>query len=322
MKITFNTSNPTAPCTEFYTSAFKGIEEITFYDQNYSLYDIALFMTYDYEKIKYIKESFPHLKIGIIDPRSNKVYDSTQYCDFIIVDSIEMEDYWRISKRPIFRYVEYPNIPYIKKEHKEKDKIIIGYHGNQIHLECMTQNVTPALTVLGKKYNIELLIMHNSSPPTGNEKWYPKNISVRHVPWSMNNYVQELARSDIGIVPNNLIHDISTKKMLKTHSAFNCNDDDYSLRFKMPSNPGRIIVFGKLGIPTVADFYPSALELSYSRALYVAHSLSGWIHSLEKLIISSNLRQQMGDLLQLLVRSEFDFELQNKKLISSLKLIL
>jgi len=181
----------------------------------------------------------------------------------------------------------------------------------------MATTITPVLTKLGKKYNIELLVMHNGSVPTGKEMWYPQNCKVRHVPWSMDNYLDELAKSDIGIVPNNMIHDTSFNKLTKKNN-FNFSEDDYSLRFKMPSNPGRFIIFGKLNVPTVADFYPSALQYMKGDEGFVAHNPSGWEYSLEKLIKSSSLRQQMGDCLQQLVINEFDFGLQNKKLLTFL----
>lgn len=321
MKITFCTSQPHAPCSSFYSEAFKSVDNITLYDQNFIEYDVALFMTYDHGIIKNVKKAFPHLKIGLIDPRNYKVFESTKYCDFIIIDSIEMEDFWRVSQKPIFRYSEYPNIPYVTKQHVYKENISIGYHGNQIHLECMAENVSPALSKLGKKYNIELLIMHNGSAPTGNEYWYPKNVQVSHVPWNMNNYVEELAKCDIGIVPNNLLHDNKVKNTNKKNYNFNYSPDDYSLRFKMPSNPGRFIVFGKLGIPVVADFYPSAIQYLQNGNGFVAHHPAGWYFSLERLITSHTLRQKMGNSLQKLVKENFDFSLQNKNFILFLESI-
>lgn len=318
MNIFFNTTQPHAPCSVFYIDALKRLDNVTFHNQDFNKCDIALFMTYDHMLIKGVKESYPHLKIGIIDPRSSAVYESTKYCDFIIIDSIEMEDFWRMSRKPIFKYVEYPDIQYMQKTHEKKDKITIGYHGNQIHLECMAENVTPALNELGKKYNLELLIMHNGHRPSGEEEWYPQNISVRHVPWSMDHYIKYLAESDIGIVPNNLIHDTSAKNLIKTNKNFNYTNDDYSLRFKMPSNPGRFVIFGKLGIPVVSDFYPSAIQYLQNNVGFVAHSSAGWHHCLEKLITSHQLRQEMGGNLQSLVRQQFDFDVQNEKLISFL----
>ena len=323
MKVNFFTTQPWAPCSQFYEAAFRRLEYMSFYDSKLENYDILLLMTYDHKIVKTVKERFPKIKIGIIDPRTSAVTESAKLSDFIIIDSTEMEDFWRVVKKPIFRYSEYPDIDYFQKEHEEKDKIVIGYHGNKIHLECMAQNVTQALTNLGKKYDLELLVMHNFSPPSGQEPWYPANIKVRHVPWSMKNYHLELSKADIGISPNNIIHDESTKALLQTHNNFNCHVDDYSLRFKMPSNPGRIIIFGKLGIPVVADFYPSAIELlTRNNNGYIAHSPSAWEHCLEELICSHSLRKKIGNNLQTTIKKEYDYEVQNKKITSFFKKIL
>ena len=115
--------------------------------------------------------------------------------------------------------------------------------------------------------------MHNGSSPSGNEKWYPKNINVRHIKWSMENYLKELSKIDIGIAPNNMIHNDEQMKQNETASAYNYSPDDYSLRFKMPSNPGRFLIYGKLGVPCVADFYPSALQLLDGENGFVAHNI-------------------------------------------------
>jgi len=324
VKIVFITASPNAACSVFYWNAFKSMDCITFYEPSLDLrsFDVALVMTYDHERVKHIKHQFPNLKIGIIDPRSHRVYESTLCSDFLVVDSIEMEDYWRISQKPIFRYIEYPDVSFVQKVHKKKDKISIGYHGNQIHLMCMSETVTVALSELGKKYNLELLIMHSGSSPGGNEAWYPKNISVQHIPWDMDNYIKKLGHCDIGIVPNNLLNNENAKRTSETNNNFNYAPDDYLLRFKMPSNPGRFVIFGILGIPVVADFYPSALQYLKNKTGFVANSSAGWYYSLEQLIKSYELRQEMGNALQDLVRKEFNFDLQNKKLTLFLKEIL
>tara|TARA_R110002012_G_scaffold280852_1_gene469578 strand:+ start:2002 stop:2988 length:987 start_codon:yes stop_codon:yes gene_type:complete len=317
MKVNFFTSQPWAPCSQFYESALKRLDYINFYDTQFQNYDILLLLTYDHQIIKTVKEKLPKLKIGIIDPRSSLVREGVEHSDFIIIDSTEMEDFWRVSRKPIFRYSEYPDIEYYDKQHTQKNKVTIGYHGNKIHLECMAQNVTEALSNLGKKHDLELLIMHNFPPPDGTESWYPDNVSVRHVPWSMSNYHLELSKADIGIAPNNIIHDESLKSILQANSKFNCNVDDYSIRFKMPSNPGRILIFGKLGIPVVADFYPSAMELlAKERNGFVAHSSAAWEYYLDKLVSSHELRTTMGNNLQNLVRTEFDFDVQNSRITS------
>ena len=314
MKITFKTCDPGAPCSDFYINAFKHYKDVTFFDEQYANYQVALFMTYDHEKIESVKKSHPHLKIGIIDPRNYKVFPSTRFFDFIIVDSIEMEDYWRCANLPIFRYVEYPSFDPVDKRQIDDEYVRIGYHGNGIHLDCMSQNVTPALEELGEKYKLKLLVMRNGATPQPSDSWYPKNVEVEFQRWSLGGYNNFLSLSDIGIVPNNLIQNDSDKDKNSTASNFNYSKDDYSLRFKMPSNPGRIVVFGLMGIPVIADFYPSALQCLDNKNGFVAHSKDGWKYRLETLIKNPDLRQESGKRLKSFVSTEFNFTYQNQKL--------
>jgi glycosyltransferase involved in cell wall biosynthesis len=321
MKIDFVTTQPAAACSSFYSEALKRLPEVTLYDPDITDYDVVLVMTYDHHLVPKIKEINPRAKVGIIDPRSHLVMESAKACDFLVIDSVEMEDYWAAAKKPILRYVEYPDIRLLKKEHYQRDVVRIGYHGNQIHLDCMQDSVTPALSNLSQHHSIELVVMYNGSPPRSEEPWLPKGVRVKHVQWSMSNYEDELSKCDIGLVPNNLIHDASSKSMASLTRKYNYSQDDYSLRFKMPSNPGRFVVFGRLGIPVVADFYPSALQYLREdlKTGMVACNPSGWERCLERLITSHELRQEMGDRLQSLVVSEFDFEHQNKRLLNFLK---
>jgi glycosyltransferase involved in cell wall biosynthesis len=327
MRIVFNTAYPQGAASMFYQQAFEEAPNIDFYKSNYKDYDIALFMTYDYMRVESIKRKFPHLKIGIIDPRSPAVLSVTPYCDFLIVDGIEMEDYWQIAKKPIFRYVEYPklnltpevlqSIKYRKQKLSElSDTIFIGYHGNSFHIMEGDKNLTPALEQLNSKYNIELLLMHNEPLPKHASRYksaLPNGLKIRHAPWSMENYINFLSLSDIGIVPNNLG---ATPADPATTGDPNT---DYCLSFKMTSNPGRLVIFGLLNIPVVADFYPSSLQLLQRGTGFVAHSQAGWYAALEKLILSESLRKEMASNLQQLVNKEFNFKIQNKRLLSFLE---
>jgi len=327
MKVVFNTRHPHAAASMFYSQAFSTMEGMDFYSGDFNAYDVALFMTYDHSEIERVKKTFPHLKIGVIDPRNLAVLDSTPYCDFIIVDSVEMEDFWRTARKPIFKYAEYPRLSFgqeqkerIRKRKKaltEKNpgKIYIGYHGNSYHLMEAAQTISPALSELSKKHDIELLLMHNDPPGAHAERYrqsLPRGVKQTRVPWSMENYEKLLALSDIGIVPNSL------GLVPESPGITGDPNTDYCLSFKMTSNPGRFIVFGLLGIPVVADFYPSSLQYLQNGRGFVAHSEAGWYHCLEQLITSHTLRQQMGNNLQDLVKEEFDFEIQNKKLVSFL----
>lgn len=321
VKILFITASPDAAASYYYWNALKTIEGITFFQNGIDLneFDILLVMTYDHTLVKKIKEQYPDKKVGIIDPRSHAVMESALLSDFLVCDSIEMEDYWRKAEKPIFRYVEYPNISNIKKKHEDKDVLTIGYHGNSIHLECMSENVTPALEKLSKKYNIEMLIMCSQKIFTGKEKWVPKGIKISQCPWSMENYTRFLSKCDIGIAPNNLIHNDIQKSENTTQNSYNYSPDDFSLRFKMPSNPGRPIIFGKLGIPCVSDFYPSALQLFDGTNGYVAHNEEGWFWCLDQLLASAENRQNISDKFQKEIEEKYDFNKQNKEFLKFLK---
>ena len=324
MKVGFFTTQINAAASDFYWNGMKLAEEVTFYDPNIDLrqYDIMLVMTYDHQVVKQIKDLSPKTKVGLIDPRNFKVLDSAKECDFLIVDSIEMEDYWAKLKKPIHRYVEYPSFNSISKSHQNNSVTRIGYHGNQIHLKSMSKAVTPALENLGNTHKLELVVVYNGPPPTGKEEWYPKNVKVTHVPWSPDVYKKTLSQCDIGISPNRMPFEEEEPFSHDRPNEYNYSPDDYILRFKMPTNPGRIIVFGKLGIPVVADFYPSAFQTLNNDRGFVCHSSSAWEKSLKSLIENTDLRRIMSKKLQDYVESKFNFEHQNVGLIQFLRTIM
>lgn len=327
MRVVFNTSQPHAAASLFYQQALEGMPGMSFYDTNFAAYDVALFMTYDYTLVEGIKRQFPHLKIGIIDPRKPALLEATPHCDFLVVDGVEMEDFWRAAGKPIFRYVEYPRFSVEESELKKvmdfksnktlRDRTYIGYHGNPLHI--MEGSLTSAITELGEKYDIELLLMHNNVPPKFDARYkesLPSGVTVTHVPWHMDNYKKFLLLSDIGVVPNSL------DAVPASPSTTGDPNTDYCLSFKMTSNPGRFAVFGLLGVPVVADFYPSSLQYLQKGSGMVAHSHAGWKHCLEALIKSPSLRQEMGTSLRNLVKEEFDFGIQNEKFKNFLEKLL
>ena len=320
-KIAFITASPHAAASEMYWDALKNISGISFLSGLVGLedFDVALVMTYDHHLVKDIKIAYPHIKVGIVDPRNYNVIESAKLCDFLVLDSIEMEDYWRRVDVPIFRYSEYPSFPEVKKIHEKKEKITIGYHGNKIHLACMYKTVTPALTKLGEKYNIELMVMYNGRPPSNDEIWHPKNVKVTHVQWGKDKYLSELSKCDIGISPNSMPFKENPPYAHELRNGVNYSPDDYILRFKMPTNPGRILVFGKLGIPTIADFYPSAFEVLSDGKGFTCRTRDAWRFNLEKLIQDHELRQTTADRLQEYIREKFDFNVQNEKLLKFLE---
>ena len=323
IKIIFNTRSPNAPASLFYASAFKRLKQVTFYDwDHYQNYDIALFMTYeqDIKDLVQAKKKCPTLKVGLIDPRGTQVYNCLPYVDFLIVDSLEMKDYFAGSGLPIFLYAEYPDIKYCEKKHTDKKPVIIGYHGNIVHLAGMHTHIALAFEKLAQKYSIELWAMYNLKNQGICRIGMPSNMPVKHIQWDMGNYEKILAQADIGIVPNLMpIHNISKikRKASVLKSFFNDSDDDYLVRYKMPSNPGRIIVFGKLGIPVITDFYPSALQIIQDGINgRLVCSSGGWYAALKELIEDAGQRKIFAENMKTLIKKKYDYEVQNINAVS------
>jgi len=325
IRIVFNTRYSEAACSIFYRDAFASLNNMAFSDwDNYDHYDIALFMTYerDIKDLVAAKRKYPNLKVGLIDPRGSQVVYYLKYVDFLVVDSLEMKDFFAGYQLPMFQYYEYPNIENRAKKHIKKERIIIGYHGNIVHIAGMYPNVTVALERLSEEFKIELWAMYNIKTLGECSFGLPNNMQVKHIQWSEENYHNYLSKADLGIVPNLMpIKNINQikKKAQVCRSFFNDSPDDYLIRFKMPSNPGRIIIFGKMGIPVVTDFYPSALQfIQDEHNGMLACSAGGWYCALEKLICNHSLRQKMADNMFQTIKKHFDFEIQNKNLMEFL----
>jgi|TARA_Y100000310_G_scaffold338181_2_gene427125 hypothetical protein len=325
IKIVFNSKYPEAVATHNYGKALGRIDGVSNFDwDNYDKYDVALFMPYeeDLHDLSAAKRQNPHLLVGLIDPRGSKIEEFLQYIDFFIIDSLEMKDFFARYRLPMFTYYEYPDVPTLKRAHREKDTIIIGYHGNKVHLASMYPHLTKALELLGREYSIEFWAVYNIERLGRWEMGVPEGISVRHIQWHENVYEEELAKVDIGVVPG--LMPIKDLQEIKRKCAFRGNyfletDDDYLLRFKVPSNPGRIIIFAKLGVPVVADFFLSALQrIRDGENGFLAYSCSGWYTALKELIQDPQLRNTFSCNMLSAVEKQASFDNQNADFVQFL----
>lgn len=321
MKLLFNTRNREAVASAAYSKAFSTLANIDFYTwDSYGDYDVVFFMPYekDLPDIKTARLENPTIKIGLIDPRGTIQPDIIRDVDFIIIDSLEMRDFFAKYQKPIFTYFEYTNLEKTVKKHSPKNKLIIGYHGNKVHLMEMVPRITDALELLSTKYELELWAMYNIEKLGMWEFGATENLPVRHIQWSLENYYTYLAQADIGIVPALMpVNDIAKMKKKTTvcKSIFLDDHDDYLVKFKMPSNPGRIITFAQLGIPVVADMSPSSMQMIRDGENgFIAYSTGGWYCALEKLIIRCELRQTMSEAMQTSVSERYDYDSQNRNL--------
>jgi glycosyltransferase involved in cell wall biosynthesis len=276
---------------------------------NYQDYDVVIFLCYDPE-IKKARSINPDILVGLADPKLNKNIQDAIDADFLTVSSLEQRDVFLRYNKNIFIYYMFPDIKKVEKNHQQKDKTIIGYHGNKLHLEALCPKIQSALNELGKKYDIEFWAMYNIK---NLGKWNfglpdEKYIKVRHIQWSEENYYDYLSKVDIGIVPNIL----PVSKEIKTkgkhgRKLFAYNSNDYLVRYKYSSNPGRIYVFSQLGIPVVSDFFPSASQFIFDgQTGFLANSAEGWYHALEKLILQPRLREDLAANLQQTISQKAD----------------
>lgn len=323
IKVVLNTHSPDAVASSNYLNALGASSQIVTQEfVNYDKYDVVLLMPYEKDVAEAIKAKKlnPNILVGVVDPREENLRRFLQYIDFLVIDSIEMQDFYSKYQLPMFLYYEYPNISNTRKTHREKEKIIISYHGNQLHIAGMYPNITTALGLLAKRYQIELWLLYNIEKLGKFDLVFPPGLEVRHHQWSIDAYRNVIANSDIGIVPNFMpIKNLQKAKKKSSVSVnyFNDSPEDYLLKFKMLSNPGRYIIFSKLGIPVVSDMFPSAIQfISHEVNGFLAYSSAGWFFALEKLITSHRLRQQMSDISFEQVMEKFDFSVQNERLLS------
>ena len=283
------------------------------YHKNYKVFenyskqsDIYIFSKYVKSRdILEIKNSNPNSKFGIIHPSDLKSDDlkKIQLSDFLIVGSLEEKDYYSKFEKKIIRFPQIEIVNYKPKKHIKKKKYQIGYHGNLEHLEEMDSSVKNALEKISREFNIKLIAVYDKS--LGVWKRGRPNVNIQDIQWKYDVMLKKMSEVDIGIVPctNNFFLDNYYKnlnffyKLIKNFSGRpNNRSNDYIVRFKATSNAGRCFVFHQLGIPVVADFWPSNFEIiAHPKYGRVAHTTDGWYHSLKELLISQTLRQEISN---------------------------
>jgi glycosyltransferase involved in cell wall biosynthesis len=226
-----------------------------------------------------------------------------------MVSSIEQRDVFFRLNRNILIYYPFPPMPSVKKVHERKEPIILGYHGNRVHLECMFGGVQLALNELARRRKIEFWAVYNVARLGQAKIGIPdaRLMRVRHIQWSpevapnstvTTKFYEELAHVDIGIVPD-AIPIRNRLKMLEQmaypEKEFTYEPFDHLLRYKASSNPGRIYPFAQLGIPVVADFSPSSSQfIRDGESGFVVSSPYGWLEVFETLADSPDLRTRMA----------------------------
>ena len=279
-------------------------------------YDIYILSKYSkYNDIQYIKSYFPKSIVGIIHPNDLKKDGLMKLkdADFCIVGSIEEMDHFLEYNENIFRFPQIEVIKKIRKKHAQSKIFRMGYHGNKNHLNELGDPLKNALEKLSNEINIELTVIYDLK--YGQWKQNRPKIKIKVVDWTFDAMVDEMSKVDVGIVPctnvnfldrHYRISNFHTRKFKKMVSKSG-KDHDYMIQFKPYSNAGRSAVFHQLGIPVIADFWPSHFEiLSNKMNGRLAHSEAGWYYALKELAESSTLRQSIADSAFLEFTSKYD----------------
>ena len=298
---------------------FKSFE----HDFNYNNYDFAFFMGGAVDSLN-AKKINSKIKCVVVDSRAGH-YDKLDSIDLLISNGLENYLFKYSSKYLNFTYPTYPEIDLTKKQPIDNSKILIGYHGNKIHLESMLPRITDAIKKLNQDIPVELWAMYNIKGLKISKKIVSKKVGfkVKHIQFSYKNYIDFLSKVHIGIVPqlipyyDNIISRIIA---LKSINKYNQGKDDYTLRFKDTSNLGRHFIFFQLKVPIISDMTPSALTFIKNETNgFLAHSTNNWYSYLKLLSQNKKLRNTIAENAHNDWFNEYSHDKLNLKLISILK---
>jgi hypothetical protein len=279
---------------------------------HYERYDVAVFMAYD-EDMAAARKANPKIRIAAADPKQSagSHLRVAREADFLMVSSVEQRDVFYRHNRNILIYYMFPPMRPVDRVHVDREPIVIGYHGNRVHLECMVESVKPALHALAKNRRVEFWAIYNVARSGRAVLGLPDPavMPVRHIQWSRQAFYDELARVDIGVMPNAIpIRDrlSALETTAYPEPEFVYEPFDHLVRYKASSNPGRLYPYAQLGIPVVADFAPSASQLIRDgESGFIASSPHAWFEALDALAASAALRNAMARRLREIVRDAY-----------------
>jgi len=330
LKLVFTSSDERDPAFNFLqdsllkiNGAFEYVTIEVHNDPNlvdYSNYEAALFFKYD-EHAAYAKSKNPSLITGVIDPRAAQE-QGFRDVDFIAVHDIVAKDYFSKFSCDILVHYIYPKVPEKLDCPIEKKQLVLGYHGNMIHMEAMVPRITQAIAVLGREIPLELWAMYNIEKRGQWQSPSHKNLgfSVKHIQYSSENYARYMAHVDIGLVPQ--LIPVRKNRLLRyligtLDHRYMEKSKDYLLRFKETTNIGRHLVFAQYKIPVVSDMSPAACALiEEGMDGFVAFHTQSWYRALQSLAVSSDLRDKMGKRLYEKYKKKYTHEKLNEELIT------
>lgn len=319
MRIVLNTRSDTAGAQASIVGLAQRLREAgadaTLNDWDaYGRYDVAIFMGYDHE-LEAARAANPAIRVGLSDPKQSRPdwIRAAREADFLLVSSVEQREAFLRLNRNVHVLYMFPVMPVREHVHSDGGAIVLGYHGNRVHLEAMAETVSPAIEELGRRRPVELVCVYDvkGGRPSAAALPDPSVVPTRHVQYGgepvpgatvPSVFDEELATADIGIVPNLLpLRDVPglLRRSAELDPSLAYEPFDHLLRLKASSNPNRLYAFGRLGIPVVADVTPSFAQFVLDGVSgCLAAGPGGWFQALELLAGSAELRTRMAGALR------------------------
>lgn len=266
----------------------------------------AVVLIDDRLRVDWARSTYPAARVGILDPKLNgrSGRENARCADFLVVSSLEQQLQAQAFNSSLFVYPWFLSVPEHLAKTASKSRVVrIGYHGNRQHLEAMGPTVSRALDRVSQ--DIELLAIYNIHETGRWTSGRPRRIAVEDVQWEPDSWMEKLSTCDIGVVPA-LIPPAThlpsfTQQKIPTRFGLNPmgrGKNDFIARFKFSSNLNRVFPFAMMGIPVVADLYPSATRaIDHGRTGFLAYDEPTWTWALEQLASSAQLRYELGQAL-------------------------
>tara|TARA_B100000212_G_C27357629_1_gene526601 strand:- start:546 stop:1601 length:1056 start_codon:yes stop_codon:yes gene_type:complete len=250
-----------------------------------------------------------NLIIGRLEPRAASKQNFENY-NFIINNSLESQDYFAYSNLDSFVLPTFPQYNQEDfKKIKNKETLVLGYHGNCIHIVGLMQRIYKELINYSNSNNQKIILKIMSNKKIFKRHfpiWYFNNIRnsenndnfkidfFDYDPTFMSEFMSDI---DIGICPQlaplkkNIFTKIISSRLKK---FFQAKNQYIILRYKETSNIGRLAIFSQFKIPVISDPCPSSCSIiGMNEAGLIALSEKQWIKSIDYLK-NNKLKSKMG----------------------------
>ena len=301
MKICIISYLNTSPAWIFYKDIFEKIKlKVDIYENTISekrLTEYQYIIIFGVSKnIQRLKEINPRAKFGVLEPRAAQKRNFSEY-DFIIANSLEAKKYFEKYYLPIFIM---PTMPIFENEGLQNEvansnkKLILGYHGNKIHLHSIEKNLFEIIRTLREDMEIEFWAIYNMIKlGTWN---VPRDVrpNIRTFQYDPETIYSQLVQMDIGLVPQSI--PVTKNKLLRyligsVNHRYNERHDNFIMRFKETTNSGRAYVFGQAKVPVICDLTPSSTALiGEDENGLLAHDYNSWLYHIRLMAENKNLR--------------------------------